>query len=248
MRIHLLSDLHLEFEDFIPDPVDVDVVILAGDIGQGDRGIRWARRVFAPTPVLYVMGNHEYYGEAYPKLLVDSQQLSADGPVALLENRTLRLGDVTFLGATLWTDFRLDGERAWSMDAARASMSDYRHIRVDPAWRLLRPEDTVKLHERSVRWLAAELDRLRGERVVVVTHHAPTRRSIDPRFLGDSLTPAFVSDLEPLVESSGALLWAHGHVHRAFDYRCGATRVVSNPRGYPSERDHGFDPGLVIDL
>jgi hypothetical protein len=32
------------------------------------------------------------------------------------------------------------------------------------------------------------------------------------------------------------------------DYRIGATRVLSNQRGYPDEPANGFDPALVVDL
>ena len=35
MRLHILSDLHLEFEPFTPPAVEADVVILAGDVGTG---------------------------------------------------------------------------------------------------------------------------------------------------------------------------------------------------------------------
>jgi Icc-related predicted phosphoesterase len=248
MRIHLLSDLHLEFHPFDPPAVEADVVILAGDTHLGTRGVEWARDVWGDTPVIYVMGNHEYYGEAYPRLLEEVSLATGGSAVHLLEDRAVKLGDVTFVGATLWTDFMLTEYRELAMWAAERRMSDYRKIRVSPRYRRLRPSDTAALHARSARWLREQCASLAGERLVVVTHHGPTRRSIDPRFLGDALNPAYVSDLTPLVESSGALLWVHGHIHRAFDYRCGGTRVVCNPRGYPDELDHGFDPALVIEI
>lgn len=60
MRICVLSDLHLEFEHFEPAELDIDLVVLAGDIHTRERGIRWANEVFS-TEVLYVLGNHEFY-------------------------------------------------------------------------------------------------------------------------------------------------------------------------------------------
>ena len=42
MKIRILSDLHLEFQDWTPPESDADVVVLAGDIHVGTRGIDWA--------------------------------------------------------------------------------------------------------------------------------------------------------------------------------------------------------------
>lgn len=53
MRIHVLSDLHLEFSPFAPQVTAADVVILAGDIHVKGRGVPWARQAFE-GPVLYV--------------------------------------------------------------------------------------------------------------------------------------------------------------------------------------------------
>ena len=61
MRIHLLSDLHNEFSSFVPVLLDCDLVILAGDIDLKSRGVEWAKKTFS-VPVLYVPGNHEFYG------------------------------------------------------------------------------------------------------------------------------------------------------------------------------------------
>jgi Icc-related predicted phosphoesterase len=248
MRIRLLSDLHLEFSPFDPPVADADVVVLAGDTHVGSRGVQWAGRAFGAAPVIYVMGNHEYYGEAHPALLDEIRYKAGSTRLLLLENQAAEIAGVTFLGTTLWTDFALYGDPDRDMQAAELRMADYTRIRSSPSYRRLRARDTLALHQQSVLWLERQLAERRGERIVVVTHHAPTRLSADPRYDGDVLTPAFVSDLHHLVERSGAMLWVHGHVHRAFDYTVGATRVVCNPRGYPDERDHGFDPALVIDL
>lgn len=64
MKIHVLSDLHIEFAPFVPDPAAVeaaDVIVLAGDISTGTQAIPWARKTFAAKPVIYIAGNHEFY-------------------------------------------------------------------------------------------------------------------------------------------------------------------------------------------
>ena len=124
---------------------------------------------------------------------------------------------------------------------------DFRAIRLSPLYRRFRPSDAASLHRASVAWLGSEW--VRSELpTVVVSHHAPSARSLDPRFGDDPVNAGFASALEPLIESLQPAAWIHGHVHRAIDYRLGSTRVVCNPRGYPGEFDNGFDPGLIIEV
>lgn len=114
--------------------------------------------------------------------------------------------------------------------------------------RVLQPRDTARLHQESVEWLKAELGRSNPARTVVVTHHAPSPHSEASAYANGPLSPAFVSDLGPLIEQSGIPLWIHGHRHHNVDYRIGETRVLSNQRGYPGESVARFNPGLVIDV
>jgi hypothetical protein len=165
----------------------------------------------------------------------------------VLSDAAAVIGGVRFLGATLWTDFRLLGDPAAGMAAAQLHMTDFRRIRVEPRYRLARPADTVLWHTLSVRWLRRELWAPHDGPTVVVTHHAPSARSLNPRY-ADPASAAYASDLEALVAASGARLWVHGHTHHCVDYRIGATRVLSNQRGYPDEPANGFDPALVVDL
>jgi len=84
---------------------------------------------------------------------------------------------------------------------------------------------------------------------VVITHHAPSPRSIAGKFRGNPLNPAFASNLEPIIVAHQPVLWIHGHMHDSFDYRISKTRVVCNPRGYfPNELNPAFDPNFVIQL
>jgi hypothetical protein len=112
----------------------------------------------------------------------------------------------------------------------------------------LRARDTLDLHYGSRRWLDAVIERGDTSGAVIVTHHAPSARSLPPERSADWPSAAYASDLEPLVEASKARLWVHGHTHWPVDYRIGETRVISNPRGYTDEPVAGFDPALVIDL
>src|ERR1035437_2084388 len=248
MRLRLLSDLHLEFEPFTPRAVESDVVILAGDVGSVRNGLKWALKTFPDRPVIYVLGNHEFYGQKLQKLIKELQELADGTNVRLLENEQCSIGEVVFLGATLWTGFGLNGNPVVSEVVAQTGMNDYRRIRTLPRYSRLRPSDTRRLHMQSRQWLEDQVFSLKGRKVVVVTHHTPSRESIPPAFDGDACNPAFASDMSRFIVESEARLWAHGHIHYSCDYTLGRTRVLANPRGYPTEPRTGFDPSLIVEV
>src|SRR5438552_6183610 len=153
MRLHILSDLHLEFGTTkIPD-TDADAVVLAGDIHLGREGRKWARRHFPDQPVVYVLGNHEFYRHSIPDLTETLKRETAGSHIHLLENETVELNGFTFLGCTLWTDFSLAGDPGPAMRVAEDIMSDYSIIDFSPENRILRAKDTAKLHAESLAWL-----------------------------------------------------------------------------------------------
>src|SRR5437764_8422291 len=248
MRLHILSDLHLEFGTARIPKTDADVVVLAGDIHLGREGRKWARRHFADKHVVYVLGNHEFYRHSIPTLTETLKRETDGSQIQVLENAVFQLDGLTFLGCTLWTDFKLSDDSETAMRVAEDIMSDYSIIDFEPERRILRAKDTLKLHEQSLAWLKRELAQHDPARTVVVTHHGPSVRSIPPHHAGSPLNPAFVSNLDSLVESSGVPLWVHGHTHYNVDYKIGSTRVLTNQRGYPDERAAGFEPGLVVEL
>ena len=248
MKLHLLSDLHLEFAPFTPPQVDADVVILAGDTSPGHYGVRWAGQAFPGRPVLYLMGNHEFYGHDIPRLTHKLEEETSGTNVHVLENRAVEIGDVVFLGCSLWTDFSLGNDPAIGALVAEGAMNDFKRIRFFPGFTRLRAGHLRRIHADSVLWLHQQFQHYAGKKIVVLTHHSPSPRSIPPKWLGDPLNCAFASDLESLVLESKALLWVHGHIHSQSDYLIGETRVIANPRGYPKEEVGDFQPDLVIEV
>lgn len=270
MRLLVLSDLHREVwyrgtrfggvEDHFP-PIDLavsrpDVVILAGDIDTGDRAVQWAHETFVDLPVLYVSGNHEGYGHNLDEVQEEIEAAArTTGHVHYLNRRELVIKGVRFLGATLWTDFKLYGREFYpaAVYDAGKMMNDYKRIRLARrGYRKLRPSDTEGWHFEQRRWLSERLAEPFEGKSVVVTHMAPSERSIADEYQGDTLSPAFASNLESLVEQAD--LWVHGHVHSSFDYQVGGCRVVCNPLGYPGRNDRSrpenpaFDPNLVVEV
>jgi len=249
MKLLIYSDLHIEFYPFEPPKLDVDVVILAGDIHVKKNGLQWAKEHFESTPVLYVLGNHEYYGEALPKHLLKLKELADGTNIHVLENEAITIGDVTFLCCTLWTDFNLFGDPRIAGFEATQTMSDYQKIRVSPTFRKLRSVDTAGIHHKSINWLQQEVEKYPDQKLVIVTHHAPSMLSVPEYYKEDILSAAYASHLDKFVANSAAKLWVHGHTHTQFDYKIGHTRVLCNPRGYyPFEPNQAFVQDLVVEV
>jgi len=247
VKLHVLSDLHIEFGDFDPPVTDADVVVLAGDIGVGTQGIRWAAERFTDRPVIYVAGNHEFYHQDIA--LLDELKGQATDRIHVLENDRVVIAGVRFLGCSLWSDFALFGEaeRFFAMQKAGQRMNDFALIR--NRGRLFAPGDARRLNAASRDWLAARLAEPFAGSTVVVSHHAPSIRSVPARFSGDPLSAAFASDLEAMLDADRTALWIHGHLHDSFDYEIHGTRVLCNPRGYtPDALNPAFRPDCVVEI
>ena len=259
MRIRPMSDLHLEFNDFVPPTAASDVVVLAGDIDLVKRTNipRWARETFPENEIVWVLGNHELYdfGAGIDACLDLARSQSHRSDVRLLEKEAAVIHGVRFVGCTLWTDFALYGTQEQSMAHARHGMTDFDgtiSIRVSPDSppTQFRPHHALDRHTRCVDWLNAELATPFTGKTVVVTHHAPHPRCQHPHYQGSALEAAYCSDLSWLIEKHQPALWVSGHSHASHDVTIGGTRLVSNQRGYSdmSElEDAPFDPALVID-
>lgn len=233
MKIQLASDLHLDMLGAArtwtliePDPT-ADVLVLAGDIDGAEAAV--ARFAKWPVPVIYVPGNHEFYDWDWQVIRTALQEVSEGTDFHVLDNGRVDLGGVRFLGCTLWTSFNVRGRtRSTVMDTARATMNDFYLIGNKAG--TFTPEDALKDHEASCKWLEQQLAVPFDGPTVVVTHHAPHPLSIHPRYAGEALNGAFASDLTPLMKHVD--LWLHGHVHDSFDYQVDQCRVVANPAGY----------------
>lgn len=268
MKLLILSDLHLDMypmaveEDGRRIDQDTDVVVLAGDIDEGTRGLHWTRCSFPDKPIVYVAGNHELYEHSWGPLLDDLREVATQLDIAFLENQVFEYGGIRFLGCSLWTYFLLDGVRhqPGAMQAAQSWLNDYKWIQVaqqdipaDMVWRKPGTLDaalTVRRNQESLAWLEQELTKGKPGSTVVATHHASHPNSVPAQFQGDPLSPAFVSNLERLMGKS--CLWIHGHVHSSLGYEVQGTRVVCNPCGYwhriGGHENKAFRPGCMVEV
>ncbi|WP_353506388.1 metallophosphoesterase [Variovorax sp. J31P207] len=276
MRLLILSDLHAEFETFeAPKDLDYDVAILAGDISSPGRVVaRWLRDPtrFGEMPIVQIAGNHEYYESVLDEEGAEMRRQAKEQGVHFLDCDEVVIAGVRFLGCTLWTDFRLRidnpgfagqqvrllSDRHRSMMECLRYLADYSAIRVDDPHtansrgsRRLVPMDTLRLHRQHRSWLRRKLAEPFEGPTVVVTHHAPHRKSLAPRYVDDWSSGGFVSEMRPEFFEV-PVLWVHGHTHDSFDYEVGNCRVISNPRGYLNWHgefeNKAFNPGLVVEV
>jgi len=276
MKINVISDLHLEFDDLVLP--GGDVLILSGDVCEAknvkadkydpngimfdferanrrpDRYIRFFKEECAKyRHVIYVMGNHEHYGfrfdKTYSQLL-----LNLPDNVRLLEKESTLIDGVLFIGATLWTDCNR-GDPITMMQL-RSSMNDYRivtnYYKDKGQYFKLTPEFTYQEHRKTLEYFREELNSNPDRPVVIVTHHSPSKQSIKPRYQHDyHMNGGYSSDLESFISEYPQIkVWTHGHTHDTFDYMIGDCRIICNPRGYVGyeERASEFDPTIGFDI
>jgi Icc-related predicted phosphoesterase len=254
MKIQIFSDLHLDVHPIKPITITagVDLVIVAGDTCEGVLPAFEHLRRIVPMdiPIVMVLGNHEYYRRFIPVELALARSQAPSFNIHVLENDTIALGGIRFVGATLWTDYRIFGEanQAAVMNACATGMNDYRLIgwQKQP-WLRFRPQEAALLHHQSRVYLKDALTESFNGPSVLVTHTAVHWNSVLPRFATDPITGAFVSDLEDLILTLRPALAVHGHVHNSCDYRIGQTRILCNPHGYGNENKN-FNGALVVEV
>lgn len=255
MFIQLLSDLHLETEEFEPVPAPgAERLVLLGDIDSSWEALERFRAW--PVPVLMVAGNHEFdrrdIDAAWPALRARCTALG----IRLLERESLVLRDaqgarIRFVATVRWCDFDLFGEAR--RPAATRAASYYMKVMGSTRRGLPFDAEAVRAEALDCRaWLAAELARTGDwDRTVALTHFAPSLRSADPRYGAANGTASFCNaddDLLPLAST-----WLHGHLHCRHDYAVaherGTTRVMCHARGHAHKGEaEGYEPRFVLEV
>lgn len=248
MKIQIISDLHQEFGFTDLSFDNADLVIFAGDVNLGTKGIEWIKTKIPNKPVIYVLGNHEYYKGSYPKTLNKIKAAAQDSNVFVLEDSFVDIDGIRFHGATLWTDFSIFGNPMHYGMICQPKMNDYKKITRDPSYSKLRTIDTFKIHQFSKLRLQESLENSKGLKNIVVTHHAPSIQSVPEQYKEDPITSAYASNLEDFIAEHQPLYWIHGHIHTPCRYKIGETEIICNPHGYIDKKFNGYDKELMIEI
>lgn len=268
-KIFLMSDVHLEFAGKKIEVPESDVlVVLAGDIGIGLEGLAWAKKNFEKNEVVYVFGNHEFYGQrTISHLIKKAKDKYENDSFHILDKEWIEKEDFILFGATLWTDFALLGDTEKAMSYSAKMMNDYKKIfiaRRGPLMWSMAPYGVMESYRQGVRWSplkaksehedtmtslenAGSIARASGKKLIVVSHHAPHPESLN-KDEDEQIMPTYASDLTKIMTRLDVRLWMHGHTHKKADYNVGGTRVVSNPRGYKEKNKPCFFEGMMIEI
>lgn len=229
-----------------PDEVPFhDLMVVAGDVSDGpDKAVAKLLALYDLTgkSILFVPGNRDLCGARLQA--GEFNHLPAE--ITVLETGSSAFfGGVRFIGSTLWTDFEITGTEYASQKWAIAAMPEYFSVRHSCEDRLIRPIDTANEHMRDRAKVARVLSHPHQGATVVVTHHAPSTRSLPEDVQYDISCAAFASNLEPLIERYQPALWIHAPIYADTDYRIGSTRVVSRGGGCFSKADPA-KPGVEL--
>lgn len=269
MKIAYCSDLHLEFfhskyrgtriidrdnpVEFNPfhtleNKEGAEVLILAGDIcnigqflsGKDDKF--WDHVTKEYTEVIWVFGNHEYYGYSLSDSLHKRVSDYIEGRwnnLYATHRGILEYNGVSFVCGTMWTDYDRGNPNA--MLHVQMGLADYNQISVlDTQYygrEMLTPNHVLGEHKKTIgmfeEYLSNVLESGNNSPIVCITHHAPSLKSIMPKYLMSSINPGFASDLDYLTMLTPNLkYWIHGHMHDKMGYKLNGCQVLCNPHGY----------------
>lgn len=242
MKIQYCSDLHLEFENnsrFLKEfpiiPV-ADILIMAGDI-------TYLRTDFYKNPFFdyisenwkqtyWLPGNHEFYCGKEMNLYNFSEPIKIRENIKVVNDITIKIEDITFIFSILWS--KISKEKSHFI---QNSVSDFECIIYNN--KRLNVNDFNYLHKQSYDFLQREIQKLKNEKKIVVTHHLPSNQCDAEEFKNSKLNEAFTVNLTKFIEKSNVDYWIYGHSHRNMpEIKIGSTKLITNQLGYVDLKEH----------
>lgn len=268
MKIQIYSDLHLDINRLSPFSLpDSDTfTILAGDIsGYMNDTVKWINENIKNG--VFVEGNHIGYGTKKHSVQYIQKELEKNFPidsnVSYLYDNYKVIGDYVFVGGILWTDYMLNGEafHFYDKQVALSYMNDftYDHYNVIDTKiehenglvvKKLRPENCITMFYKTKNAIREACEKYPDKKIIVVTHHAPSEKSISNMYVGHKASASYASNLENFImKYPNIKLWCHGHIHSNSDYMIGNCRVICNPRGYEHYKENtSFNSHYIIEV
>lgn len=246
MNIQIMSDLHLEHNNnfIFKKAENADILILAGDISSYTFQSDFVRECASQITTIMIMGNHEPLGYSITETVEAWKALNIPN-LYILDNETIEINGVHFIGSTLWSNLNADPIKQF---AIKNAVCDFKKIFNEQKTDFISITDYQREFEKSVCFIENELAK-DYKKKVLITHHLPTLTSIPDRFTNSPLNAAMASNLSNmLVYSDNLVLAIHGHTHDSMDYMLGDTvRIVCNPRGYHDE-NKDFNPLKTVNI
>lgn len=252
MKFDLISDIHLDANrnmlpvwELVPNEGS-DVLIICGDLAEISNihlirdFLKEARLMY--EKVIYLAGNHEYYGTSIQHGDEKLEDLCARCGVNFFQKTSLIIDDYAFIGATLWTDMN-KGDPA-TMHGIKQMIADFTYItyedEINGPRHIFSAEDCCKEFRHTMLYFENECERLDDKKVILLTHHAMSSRSIASRYAtAFVMNGAFYSDAEDFfIRHKNVKVHCHGHMHLPFHYRIpeSGVEVYCNPYGYQMVR------------
>lgn len=231
-----------------------DVAVCAGDIGVLTKPAQlegyFAKMKDSAEHVIWVLGNHEFYGGDYNETLDQANDLANKNDIILMDEAlgtdNKVIDGVTFWGSTLWTDLK-DGDY-FVVNKIGHGMNDF-HVITDGD-KAFTAHTSMEINKRT-------RDKINYDADVVITHHHPLLRK-HCRFPFSDITYGFCNDgLEQQIYDSKVKLWMFGHTHDSTSEILNGTHVISNQQGYPRKNwqegtytyeGDKFDPRLILEI
>lgn len=273
VNVFVISDIHLEFYDGIGannimkkiadhvNKFECNVVVIAGDLCP----IRWARQVlneFAEmvpdSDILYVPGNHEFYGENYARINRDKLNIivreDLNPRVFLLDRSTYSKNNVIFHGITGWIDeswqrIHFDEDMV-EYDFYRKRYSDFSqiknfHLTLDQGKEDFECLCTQLANQKEYN---NKIQKFNGYQIpIVISHFMPCKEFVHPRFLKSKINNCFANDWKEKIKNLGVDYWIYGHTHDKSIKTENDTKFICNPVGYPHEPTYSLT-AYVINL
>jgi DNA repair exonuclease SbcCD nuclease subunit len=243
MRLQYASDLHLEFKantSYLQEnPLSVkgDILILAGDIMLFEKNaltqhpfFDWCADNFRETYI--IPGNHEYYNGTELSESLTGYEYFLRPNVRYLNNKSIVIGQTELFFTTLWCVIDMT-----QLMPVKIGVTDCHRIIYES--RRFNSQDYETVHHHCLSWLRESLNQSLAAQKVVVTHHCPTDRFQDPRFIESTISSAFVVRMDSFIEQSCADYWIFGHTHyNGGEALIGKTKLLCNQLGYVHHGEH----------
>jgi predicted phosphodiesterase len=251
MKLLIYSDLHLEFDGFTPKKEwlnMVDMVVQVGDLHFAPSNIQILKSW--DVPVLFVPGNHDFWNaqRSYPTVgytwggsgariyktsfersfqdSIDQMKEAAEGSkVQVLYNDAVVVNGIQFIGSTLW----YEANKLHRSEVE--TMNDFGRIFIEEG-KFITPAFIDNEHQKAIKFIEESLAMPHDGKRVLLTHHPAWRApaAIDR----EHCSRAYGTDLTALWGGKVDLM-VHGHLHDTIDTLYGKTKIICNPRGYPSD-------------